>query len=128
MKLFARIWDQRMNVQVLSCPVDHPITSLELTLNQKYLVSTAGKKVTFWDSSSFSKVKEFTLPFEVDSASLHPEGAKFVAGGSDFYVHVFDFDGKELEVHKAHHGPVHCVRYSPDGEVYASGSEDGTIR
>ncbi|GCC33292.1 hypothetical protein chiPu_0011761 [Chiloscyllium punctatum] len=53
----------------------------------------------------------------------------FVAGGDDFKLYKFDYNtGEDLESYKGHFGPVHCVRFSPDGELYASGSEDGTLR
>ncbi len=68
------------------------------------------------------------LPHPVSSASLHPLSRdRFVVGSTaDPWVRVYDLDtGKEREVYKGHHGPVHTVSYSPDGEMYASGSEDG---
>ncbi|MBW04350.1 Serine-threonine kinase receptor-associated protein, partial [Eschrichtius robustus] len=49
--------------------------------------------------------------------------------GEDFKLYKYDYNsGEELESYEGHFGPIHCVRFSPDGELYASGSEDGTLR
>lgn len=34
----------------------------------------------------------------------------------------------ETDVHKGHHGPIWSISFSPDGKLYATGSEDGTIK
>jgi len=115
--------------------VDAEVRDMELkevATGQIILTVASGKKVSFFDMEKMKLIKAHPVPIhfrEEGGASLHPSGKKFVTGGSDLWVRVFDYEsGRELECHKGHHGPVRCVRYSPDGMMYASGSEDGTIR
>ena len=84
-------------------------------------ITTAdGKNVTFFDAMTFTPVKKWTLPYEVESASVCLEHNRFAAGGTDMWVHVHDMgSGAEIDVGKGHHGPVHSVRFAPDGKSYA---------
>ncbi|KAI8846750.1 WD40-repeat-containing domain protein [Chytridium lagenaria] len=125
-----RVWDLRESKQVNTRTFNSELTSLRFSWDRKYIICTEGKRVHFYDAVSAALVKSFDTKIDVSSASLHPNGTRFVVGGaSDLWVRVHDFaTGAETEVYKGHHGPIHCVSYSPDGLLYATGSEDGTVR
>ncbi|KAF5741966.1 putative serine-threonine kinase receptor-associated protein [Tripterygium wilfordii] len=125
-----RLWDVRSGEIVQTLETKSSVTSAEVSQDGRYITTTDGSTVKFWDANHFGLVKSYNMPCTVESASLEPKyGDKFIAGGEDMWIHVFDFHtGEEIACNKGHHGPVHCLRFSPGGESYASGSEDGTIR
>lgn len=101
------------------------------------LTVASGNTVTFYqlstETSEATLLKQIAMPVhftEEGGASLHPAGHVFCTGGNLLWVYVFDYaTGKELDCYKGHHGPIRCVRYmEPAGDLFASGSEDGTIR
>ncbi len=125
--------------------VPDPITSMELSMSMETLCLTAGKRAAFIPlEAPPGTVTDLPAPTPEDvepgpchvvalkyapsSACIHPLwGDRFITGSvDDPWVRVHGYQhGEEREVYKGHHGPVHCVEYSPDGEMYASGSEDG---
>src|SRR5271154_2295444 len=98
---------------------------MELSSATSRLVVTSGKTVAFIPALPNGTVAthSLTLNYAPSSASIHPVWQdRFVTGSlSDEWVRVHGMDGEEREVLKGHHGPVHCVEFSPDGEMYASG-------
>ena len=122
-----RWWDRRSLQPTRKLSFNHPITSTELSVQIQRLVVTYGNTVAFipaQPSETGAPIHSLNLPYAPSSASVHPIWQdRFVTGStSDEWVRVHGIDGEEREVLKGHHGPVHCVEYSPDGEVYASGS------
>ncbi|CDQ64442.1 serine-threonine kinase receptor-associated protein [Oncorhynchus nerka] len=125
----VRLWDRNSTEVVKQLSFDMSVSSMEYIPDGEVLVITYGKTIAFYNALSLDMIKTVDAPASIHSASLHPDKDFFVAGGDDFKLYKFDYGTKEeLESYKGHFGPVHCVRFSPDGELYASGSEDGTLR
>ncbi|KAM0792243.1 hypothetical protein ACM66B_004937 [Microbotryomycetes sp. NB124-2] len=126
-----RFWDTRTMQLSHELPFEHAITSMERSHDGEFVAVTHGKMVEFISLDTRKAFMSHTLEYEPSTASLHPTTrSTFVTGSvKDGWVRVHDAEsGQPKEVGKGHHGPVHCISYSPDGEMYASGSEDGVIR
>lgn len=123
------VWDMRSASIVRNLETTSIVTSIEVQPDGSRYTTADGHEVRVWDGDSLKVVKSHRFEYEVESASLCRSKGRIAAGGGDLWVHLHDYDsGVELECNKGHHGPVHCVRFAPGGESYASGSEDGTIR
>lgn len=123
--LIYRWWDLRTQTLTTSITFPGPITSMELSPQTNRLVVTSGKTVSFIPAlPNGNQTHSLTLPYAPSSASIHPVlQDRFVTGSSsDEWVRIHSLDGTERDVLKGHHGPVHCIEFSPDGEMFASGS------
>ena len=121
----CRWWDLRTRKLTTHLTFPGPITSMELSPQTNRIVVTSGKTVSFIPALlNGPQTHSLTLPYAPSSASIHPIlQDRFVTGStSDEWVRIHDVAGEEREVLKGHHGPVHCVEFSPDGEMFASGS------
>ncbi|CAJ2503356.1 Uu.00g107500.m01.CDS01 [Anthostomella pinea] len=96
------------------------------------LAVAAGKSIYFWSGiRATEELKRVKMDYKVASVALDPKGRKIVVGEDipATWARVYRWDdGSEIDIHKGHHGPVWSVAFSPDGKLYATGSEDGTIK
>ncbi|OXV10233.1 hypothetical protein Egran_01999 [Elaphomyces granulatus] len=132
-----RWWDLRSRHPVVEYAVEGTIGSCELNTlvtmpNDPGILGVAsGKSVYLFDGTSPGHLlKKIDFKYEVASVAVNNETGRFVTGSAgDTWARVYDLQtDEELEVQKGHHGPIWSINYSPDGKLYGTGSEDGTIK
>lgn len=142
----VRFWDKRTKGEVSKLNFASKANGIEINADKSILSICFGPNVMFYDLKKGCEIRTFKAPTTVYTSSLHPNKSVFVCGGEDFLIYKCDFNTFEqignnllnfsfvlliiffLESFSGHFGAVHCLRFSPDGEIYASGSEDGTLR
>lgn len=153
-----RWWDLRSRHPVLEYTVEGVIGSCELNTlairpsDPGILSVAAGKSVYLFDGITPGRLlKKVDFPYEVASVAVNNDSGRLVTGGAEnTWARVYDLhtdeelgtpspsmfnEGAELvlisfcsEVQKGHHGPIWSISFSPDGKLYGTGSEDGTIK
>uniref|UniRef100_A0A183AF66 Serine-threonine kinase receptor-associated protein n=1 Tax=Echinostoma caproni TaxID=27848 RepID=A0A183AF66_9TREM len=134
----ASVWSKHTDKPILDMQFLHPKESKALSeVLVAYVYGSSIHLAVFdWrrpdapiSTGDSESGRTFNLPCNLSSVSLHPTEDQLICGGEDHYIYRVDrTTGEILETCKSHFGPVHCVRYAPDGRVFASGSEDGTVR
>lgn len=128
------VWDVRSSKVERTLPLGAVAKSGELSHDGKFLSVTADDStLSVYDLEKMKRIMQLKVPDYTESASLrYPQMDMMVTGGRDLTVRRFaigkDLIPVEAEANRGHHGPVWVLRFAPDGESYASGSDDGTIR
>lgn len=95
------------------------------------LAVAAGKTAYFWGGRrALDLLKSIAFSYTIASVGLDVQGRKVVVGEEPgTWARVVSYDDEsEIDVLKGHHGPIWSIAFSPDGQLYATASEDGTIK
>lgn len=93
----VRFWDSLTGLPVKRVEFKQTPVSMELSHNKSVLTISYSNKVSFWSVSSMQLMKEFEMPTQILSASMHPDNLVFICGGEDFKMYKCDFlTGAEL--------------------------------
>jgi periodic tryptophan protein 2 len=114
---------------------DHsaPITALEFTKNGQVIISASlDGTVRAFDLKRYRNFRTFTSPSpaQFSCMTVDPSGDIICAGSNDtFEIYVWSLQtGRLLEVLAGHEAPVSGISFSPNHNIFASGSWDKTVR
>eukprot|EP00999_Lentomonas_sp_LEN2_P000022 NODE_101_length_2309_cov_86.545371_g80_i0.p1 GENE.NODE_101_length_2309_cov_86.545371_g80_i0~~NODE_101_length_2309_cov_86.545371_g80_i0.p1 ORF type:complete len:654 (+),score=140.80 NODE_101_length_2309_cov_86.545371_g80_i0:177-2138(+) len=94
------------------------------------LTCGSDRKITYWDSYECSAIRELegAKAGEVNTLSINAEGDKFVTGGADKIVKIWDYaQGTVDAIGLGHSGNVMKSKFSPDGKHIVSIGDEGGI-
>lgn len=93
----VRFWDVASKTEIKRVEFQQTPVSMELSANRIVLTICYGNKISFWSLVTMEKIKEFEMPTQVLSASIHPDNLVFICGGEDFKMYKCDYlTGAEL--------------------------------
>jgi WD40 repeat protein len=93
-------------------------------------LATGGyRALKMWKREAPATEAKIELPADAKLAELSPDGKLLAVAGTEPLVRILELSGgKPARELKGHAGPVHALRFSPDGAWLLTGSADKTLR
>ncbi len=88
----TRVYDVRSLQLVQTIETSAPVTSIEVSFDQQHITTAEGSLVRFFSAANLQQVKQHAMTAPTESASYCPAKRRFVAGGEDMWVHLYDYD------------------------------------
>jgi hypothetical protein len=115
---------------------EQPVERLCISADEKRLVVLAGMELSLWQLPERKKLATLELPKRyINELAISPDGTRLSAATGVFTpvaagdVLVWNLETMKLaHTYRGHKARVTTVRFSPDGEQVASGSDDMTVR
>lgn len=97
----VKVWDLRVGSVVTKMETADPINDTEVSYtmagDNPWFVVAGGQHVQFWDMATFQLIRKVHVgDIGLQAACLHPDRGRFVCGGLDMAVRVFDFETEAL--------------------------------
>ncbi|KAH8270829.1 hypothetical protein KR018_006385 [Drosophila ironensis] len=124
-----RMWDCTTGQHTHTIELPHHAKSMELQNDGHTVIIAYGNSLIVLDTTNFAVLKHVKLGFKVTTATLHPLKETFICANDRGLIKKFDYATDYLmDSFSGHEGlGIYCVRYSPDGEVFASSSTTGEV-
>ena len=132
----AKVWDVTTGRELLSLEgQSKPLLGIAYSPTGKYLVTISkDHAITLWDPLSGRQLVVTAIPETTPSAvTVRPDGRGIVVGFVDGTSRVYQVSPdatqiKELYVLAGQTGWIEAARYTPDGERFATASDDNTVK
>ncbi len=123
-------WDGSTGNRVQNQQLSEEAWAFDISPDGRLIAFGGGSGTSFgiWDIARQSAVRGKRYMGWMRSIAFHPNGEQFVAGDQSGRVWFGNSaNGSPTGNVEGHKGPVYCVRYSPDGNRLATGSDDESM-